>query len=75
MPENMVSPSCTACGGDGVNGVELCTECMGSGTLPLRGMSLYVRNNNINILDKIQEVKTKVNQMQADINYIKAKVG
>ncbi len=27
------------------------------------------------IVDKIQEVKTKINQMQADINYIKAKVG
>ena len=25
--------------------------------------------------EKIQEVKTKINQMQADINYIKAKVG
>jgi hypothetical protein len=28
-----------------------------------------------NILDKIQEVKTKINTMQADISYIKAKVG
>ncbi len=28
-----------------------------------------------NILDKIQELKTKINTMQADINYIKAKVG
>jgi hypothetical protein len=27
------------------------------------------------ILDKIQEIKTKASQMQADINYIKAKVG
>lgn len=27
------------------------------------------------ILDRIQEVKTKINKMQADINYIKAKVG
>jgi len=48
---------------------------MGTGVLPLRGMNLYLKMSNIGILNKIQEVKTKINQMQADINYIKAKVG
>ena len=75
MPEIMVSPSCPVCGGDGAKGIELCTECMGTEVLPLRGMNLYLKMSNIGILDKIQEVKTKINQMQADINYIKAKVG
>ena len=48
-----------------------CTECGGTG---------YVQDEVLDdtfddaILAKLDEIKTKVNQMQADINWIKAKL-
>ena len=46
-----------------------CSYCNGTGRRFIGEMPFT------SIEDKIQEVKTKINQMQADINYIKAKVG
>ncbi len=48
-----------------------CPSCAGKG---------YTTNEilfpeNAVLLEKLGEIKTKQNQMQADINYIKAKVG
>lgn len=48
-----------------------CKYCQGIGY----SVTNIIGDDFTNIIDKIQEVKTKINQMQADINYIKAKVG
>lgn len=45
-----------------------CPRCAGTGRAFLAEVSFDV------LLEKIQEIKTKINQMQADINYIRAKV-
>jgi len=48
---------------------------MGDGTVPIRGMKQYLKQVNIDNVEKLQELKIKINKMQADINYIRAKVG
>ncbi len=48
-----------------------CSYCNGVGYIATD----IIGTDFTDILDKIQEVKTKVNAMQADVNYIKSKVG
>jgi len=75
---------CKTCGGDGFilnssifpDSPEnvICSECNGRGeVLQMSLDSLVDAFSEIN--GKMQEIKTKINQMQADINYIKAKFG
>ena len=72
---------CTLCEGTGylLLGAEQiqkeCPNCGGGGeyaiSTDIEGLSIELTG----IITKVQEVKTKVNQMQADISYIKTKVG
>lgn len=59
---------CPYCGGTGQNlmdaGTVLCPRCAGSGRAFLAEIDL----------SKLEEIKTKLNVMQADINHIRAKV-
>lgn len=48
-----------------------CPHCAGLG---YNAVTIFAPEFDV-LLEKVQEVKTKINQMQADINYIKAKVG
>ncbi len=64
---------CTVCDGTGIypgENAQTCPGCEGTGYTDSR-----LEFDATEILDKVQEVKTKINQMKADIEYIKAKVG
>ena len=71
---------CVECDGTGIVGKhdpyspeteQPCPYCQGVGYLTTD----IIGTDFTDILDKIQEVKTKINTMQADVNYIKSKVG
>lgn len=50
-----------------------CLTCLGNGKVDIaEGIETI---DITEVTDKLQEIKTKINKMQADINYIKAKVG
>jgi hypothetical protein len=73
-PKDISSPlPCMHCNGTRVEAdmVTVCVLCGGSGVSP-RQIGVI---DATDVDDKLQELKTKVNQLQADINYIKAKVG
>lgn len=69
---------CSRCLGTGVDTYRIddgepvsspCSPCGGSGKIPAGWVDIE------SLMDKCNELKTKINQMQADISYIKAKVG
>ncbi len=63
---------CPRCNGAGIIiGEDPCVQCGGTGYISL---STLDDSPIVDIVDKIQAVKTKVNQMQADINQISARV-
>lgn len=53
---------------DGVPVSNPCSACAGTGKVPDGWLDVE------GLMIKLDELKTKINQMQADINYIKAKV-
>lgn len=67
--------------------IEYCPKCLGTGTVSAYPDTVPCNRckgdgqievglvDSSSLEDKLQEIKTKINQMQADINYIKAKVG
>ena len=67
--------------------IEYCPKCLGTGMLSVYQDTIPCNRckgdgqieiglvDSVNVEEKIQELKTKLNQIQADINYIKAKVG
>ncbi len=71
---------CYLCYGTGVYEGEPCSICGGDGIVTLSvadHTALAISKTNIAVnqcVDKLEELETKISQMQADINYIKAKV-
>lgn len=66
--------TCETCGGDGLVGGSLCTECMGSGGLPARGLSLqflYLKER-FDAQPTSAQMASKFNDLQADLEEIKS---
>uniref|UniRef100_A0A6M3KB03 Putative chaperone n=1 Tax=viral metagenome TaxID=1070528 RepID=A0A6M3KB03_9ZZZZ len=72
--------NCERCNGTGIityvgyeTPTTTCTACNGTGKIE-SGYIPDVDSTLTTIIAKCEEIKTKQNRMQADINYIKAKV-
>lgn len=65
MPE---ASTCSACGGSGYLGSDLCDSCLGTGSLPLRGLPLYLKTVFNDMSDRLDDVMDKCNDIFEKVN-------
>ena len=60
--------TCPSCGGDGKNESGFCEECMGRGSLPVVGMSGYIKTKLDDMTDKLNDILNKCNDIFEKVN-------
>lgn len=55
--------TCTNCGGSGYVGDSLCDVCMGQGSLPVRGLPLFMQEKIADMEDKLNDIMDKCNDI------------
>jgi len=60
--------TCPVCGGDGKANNSFCIACMGGGSLPVIGISRYLKETLGNIMDKVNDIKEKVDEIKEVID-------
>ena len=73
MPEPEAS-TCPDCGGDGYQGDEFCETCMSGGSIPVIGLSRYVKERFISVVSKVDALATAVGDMSDRLDDTKDKV-
>jgi len=56
--------TCTNCGGDGIVDDDLCTVCMGGGSLPVTGIALYFKKHITDMEDKLEDIMDKCDDIK-----------
>jgi len=55
--------TCNICGGDGEVDGGFCTDCMGTGALPVKGQTSYYQTTFDTIITKLNHIKNKVDDI------------
>ena len=62
MPE---PSTCSTCGGGGYLGSDICDSCIGTGSLPLRGLHLYLKTVLDDMSDKVDAITVDLTALEA----------
>ncbi len=64
MSEEIVISTCETCSGDGTVGAEneICSECLGTGALPLKGQIQVLKKS----ITKVDELEVKIDAIIAE---------